>query len=88
MVGEIETLATQIVSSLVDNVDQVRIKSFRGESALMVEVHVAKEDIGKVIGRKGQTADAIRTVLKGAAGKQKLNVVVQIIEPNRAARHA
>ena len=65
---------------LVDNPDSVRLKEIEGEQARVYEVFVAKEDIGKVIGRQGKTADAIRWILYAIAGKEKKRTVLQIVD--------
>jgi len=80
---ELQDLVTAIVSSLVDHPSEVRVTSAQGESCTMLEVHVNKDDIGKVIGRQGHTASAIRTILSNAAGKHRTRVILDIAEPNR-----
>ena len=65
---------------LVDSPDSVRLKEIEGEQARVYEVFVAKEDIGKVIGRGGKTADAIRWILYAIAGKEKKRTVLQIVD--------
>lgn len=81
---ELEVLVHTIITSLVDKPNEVKVTTAHGQHSSVLEVHVAKEDIGKVIGRKGSTAHAIRLILNNAAGKQKTNAVLQIIEPDRA----
>ena len=73
-------LIKKIVEEIVDNPEQIKIKAVEGEHTLIIEVRVAKEDIGKVIGKQGRTARAIRTILAGASGKLKKRASFEIIE--------
>ncbi|AGK97345.1 KH domain-containing protein [Clostridium pasteurianum] len=68
-----------IVKSLVDNPDMVEITEVNGETSLILQLKVAQEDMGKVIGKQGRIAKAIRTVVKAAAIKQNIKVVVEIV---------
>ncbi|ADL68985.1 MULTISPECIES: KH domain-containing protein [Thermoanaerobacterium] len=68
-----------IAKSLVDNPDAVQINEIEGEQSIIIELKVAPEDMGKVIGKQGRIAKAIRTVVKAAATKEKKRVVVEII---------
>ncbi|MBL4930856.1 MULTISPECIES: KH domain-containing protein [Clostridium] len=68
-----------IAKSLVDNPDAVEVKAVAGEQSLILELKVAPEDMGKVIGKQGRIAKAIRTVVKAAAIKENKRVVVEII---------
>ncbi|ERK31460.1 MULTISPECIES: KH domain-containing protein [Clostridium] len=68
-----------IAKSLVDNPDAVEVKEVAGEQSLILELKVAPEDMGKVIGKQGRIAKAIRTVVKAAAVKENKRVVVEII---------
>jgi predicted RNA-binding protein YlqC (UPF0109 family) len=67
-----------IAQSLVENPDQVQIDSHRVGGTLYVDVTAAPGDVGRLIGRKGRTAQAIRLVAKAAAARQGLRVVVDI----------
>ena len=69
-----------IVQSLVDNPEQVEISEIEGDRTLILEIRMAKADIGKVIGKKGRTAQAIRTILRAASGKAKKQIIFEIIE--------
>ena len=69
-----------IVKSLVDQQDQVQIKEVIGEHAHVLELRVAKEDLGKVIGKGGAHASAIRTLMAAASGKEKKRYILEIIE--------
>lgn len=69
-----------IAKSLVDNPDEVHVNEIQGEQDLILELRVAPEDMGKVIGKQGRVAKAIRTVVKAAALNEKQKVVVEIID--------
>ena len=73
-------LIEDIVRSLVDQPDQVEIKEVIGEHAHVLELSVAKEDLGKVIGKGGAHASAIRTLMAAASGKEKKRYILEIIE--------
>ena len=68
-----------LAKSLVDNPDLVQVKEIAGEQSIILELKVAPEDMGKVIGKQGRIAKAIRTVVKAAAIKENKRVVVEII---------
>lgn len=65
--------------SLVDNPEAVTVNEINGEQSIILELKVAPEDMGKVIGKQGRIAKAIRTVIKAAAVKQNKRVIVEII---------
>ena len=69
-----------IVQALVDNPEQVEVSEVESSQSLILELRVAKADIGKVIGKKGRNAQAIRTILSAASGKMKKHIVLEIIE--------
>lgn len=69
-----------IARSLVDNPDAVSVKEISGEKSIILELKVASEDMGKVIGKKGRIAHAIRTVVKSAAIREDKRVEVEIIQ--------
>lgn len=69
-----------IAKSLVDNPDEVHVNEVQGEQDLILELRVAPEDMGKVIGKQGRVAKAIRTVVKAAALNEDRKVVVEIID--------
>jgi predicted RNA-binding protein YlqC (UPF0109 family) len=73
-------LIRDIVRALVDLPDEVEVSEVEGDHALILELKVAKSDIGKVIGRHGRTAQAIRTLLSAASGKAKKRIVLEILE--------
>lgn len=73
-------LLETIAVSLVDFPDQVSVNEVEGEKSIILELRVAKEDMGKVIGKQGRIAKAIRTVVKAAAVKENKRVVVEILQ--------
>lgn len=68
-----------IAKSLVDYPEQVSVNEINGEKSVVLELRVASEDMGKVIGKQGRIAKAIRTVVKASAIKKNKHVVVQIV---------
>lgn len=68
-----------IARSLVDSPEMVQVNEITGEQSIILELKVAPEDMGKVIGKQGRIAKAIRTVVKAAAIKENKRVVVEII---------
>lgn len=77
---EVRELIEEIVKALVDHPDQVHVNEVQGAHSSVLELHVAREDIGKVIGKKGVHADAIRKLVHAIGGKKKTRYVVEIIE--------
>lgn len=73
-------LVKVIAKALVDNPDAVEVRETTGRSAIVIELKVAPEDMGKVIGKQGRIAKALRTVVKAAAMKSNLKVVVEIVQ--------
>ena len=73
-------LVRYIVTALVDNPDQVSIVEVVGNQAAVLELKVAKEDLGKIIGKKGRTAQAIRTILNASSAKTKKRTILEIVE--------
>jgi hypothetical protein len=65
---------------LVNNPDAVEVRETQGDAASVLELRVAKEDLGRIIGKQGRTAKAMRTVLTAAASRQNRKVVLEIIE--------
>ncbi len=76
----LKDLITYIAGSLVDHPDQVQVTEVEGEQTTVLELRVAKEDLGKVIGRQGRTARAMRTILGAASSKAKKRSVLEILE--------
>ena len=73
-------LIEYIAKALVDNPDQVEVTEVEGQSTSVIELKVAKEDLGKIIGKQGRTARAMRTILSAASTKIKKRAVLEIIE--------
>ncbi|MEO0217033.1 MAG: KH domain-containing protein, partial [candidate division WOR-3 bacterium] len=73
-------LLEYIVKMIVDKPDHVDIREIPGEKVVIYEIRVDKEDVGKVIGKQGRTAKAIRTILAAVSLKRGKKVVVEIIE--------
>ncbi len=73
-------LLEHIAKSLVDNPDAVEVSEIEGQQTSVLELKVAKEDIGKVIGKQGRTARALRSILNAAASKLNKRAVLEILE--------
>jgi uncharacterized protein len=73
-------LIKNIAEALVDNPDQVSVNEIAGEHTMIIELRVAKQDLGKVIGKQGRTAQALRTILNGASGKIKKSITLEILD--------
>ncbi|MCB2186073.1 MAG: KH domain-containing protein [Deltaproteobacteria bacterium] len=73
-------LIKYIAQALVDNPEKVEVGEIEGEQTSVIELKVAKEDLGKVIGKQGRTARAMRTILSAASTKIRKRSVLEIIE--------
>ena len=73
-------LVEVIAKSLVDYPDQVVVTETENETAIVLELRVAQSDMGKVIGKQGRIAKAIRSVVKAAASKEEKKVIVEIMQ--------
>jgi hypothetical protein len=73
-------LISDIVKALVDQPDQVTISETEGGHTVVLELSVAKSDMGKVIGKLGRNAQAIRTIINAASGKARKRYVLEIVE--------
>lgn len=78
--GELAKMIEYMAKMLVDLPDQVSVNEIIGENTTVIELKVAKEDLGKIIGKQGRTARAVRTVLNGASTKLRKRTVLEIIE--------
>lgn len=76
----LKELVEFVVKKLVDKPESVSVSEISGEQATIVELRVAPEDLGKVIGKEGRTARAIRTLLHAAATKERKRAVLEILE--------
>ena len=79
-VTAVRELVEIMAKALVDNPDQVRVTEISAKHALVIELKPAKEDIGKIIGKKGRNVQAMRTILNAAAAKVRKRVIFEIIE--------
>jgi hypothetical protein len=75
-----QDLIEYIAKELVDNPEAVQVRVVEGSHASVVELRVAKEDVGKVIGRQGRIAEAMRTILGAVAMKDRKRAVLEILE--------
>jgi predicted RNA-binding protein YlqC (UPF0109 family) len=76
----IQELILYIVQAIVDNPDEVSVSVIEGAQTEVLELKVAKSDLGKVIGKKGRNIQAIRTILSAVSAKIKKRVVLELIE--------
>jgi predicted RNA-binding protein YlqC (UPF0109 family) len=77
---KLKELVIHIAQSLVDFPEKVEVKEVAGEQTAVLELKVAQEDLGKIIGKQGKTAKAIRTILGAAAAKLRKRAVLEILE--------
>jgi predicted RNA-binding protein YlqC (UPF0109 family) len=77
---EMKELIEYIAKALVDQPEMVKVTEVEGEKTSVVELSVAKEDLGKVIGKQGKTARAMRTLLSAASTKLRKRTILEIIE--------
>ncbi len=75
-----KSLVEHIVKELVDHPEEISVEEIDGERTSVIELRVAKEDLGKVIGKEGRIAKAIRVILSAATSKEKKKSVLEIIE--------
>ena len=80
MSSELKTLIEYVSKALVDMPDQVEVNEIAGEQTTVIELKVDKSDLGKVIGKQGRTARALRTILNAASTKLRKRSVLEIIE--------
>ncbi len=73
-------LVENIIKALVDNPDEVKVSEVEGEQTTVIELRVAQGDLGKVIGKQGRTARALRTILSAAGMKIRKRFVLEILE--------
>jgi predicted RNA-binding protein YlqC (UPF0109 family) len=75
-----EHFIANIARNLVDNPEAVRVNMIKGQQVSVLELQVAKEDLGKIIGKKGRTATAMRTLLSALSAKNRNPYVLEILE--------
>jgi predicted RNA-binding protein YlqC (UPF0109 family) len=73
-------LVELIARALVDNPEEVMVTAIEGNQATVLELKVAKEDLGKIIGKQGRTARSLRTIIGAASAKVRKRVVLEIVE--------
>jgi predicted RNA-binding protein YlqC (UPF0109 family) len=78
--AEAKELLEYLARSLVDNAEEVRVTATETDQALVLELSVAKDDVGKVIGKQGRIARALRTIVKASAVKNGKRAVVEIVD--------
>jgi predicted RNA-binding protein YlqC (UPF0109 family) len=73
-------LIERIARALVDKPEEVMVSAIEGNQATVLELKVAKEDLGKIIGKQGRTAKSLRTIVGAASAKERRRVILEIIE--------
>ena len=77
---EMKDLIATIAKALVDKPEEVITTEIKGQQASVIELRVAKEDVGKVIGKRGHTAQALRNILMSASTKLKMRCILEILD--------
>jgi predicted RNA-binding protein YlqC (UPF0109 family) len=77
---DLQEVVSFVAKALVDDPDEVRVEVIEGERTVIVELTVAPSDLGKVIGKDGRTARALRTLLAATSAKQSKRAVLEILE--------
>jgi predicted RNA-binding protein YlqC (UPF0109 family) len=77
---DLQALVQFLAQQLVDRPDEVEVEELEEDGAAVFELTVAEDDLGKVIGKQGRTARALRTVLSAAASKSRVRAVLEILE--------
>jgi predicted RNA-binding protein YlqC (UPF0109 family) len=77
---EARELVENLAKALVDKPEEVVVREIRGTQTTVIELKVAKGDVGKVIGKQGRTAHALRIILGAASSKMKLNCILEIVD--------
>ncbi len=72
-------LVSEILKAIVDNPDAVEVKEVEGERAAIIEIRVAPDDIGKVIGREGRIINSLRQIVRAAAGKDNKRITIELL---------
>ncbi len=80
MASELKELVEFLAKTLVDKPNEVEVREIEGEQTTVLELKVAKDDIGKIIGKQGRTARAVRTILSAASTKLRKRSVLEILE--------
>lgn len=87
MASELKDLIEHLAKALVDIPNEVEVREIEGEQTTVLELKVAKSDLGKVIGKQGRTARALRTILTGASTKLRKRSVLEILEDRDSPHH-
>jgi uncharacterized protein len=74
-----EDLVEYLAKGLVDNPDEVRVERVERDGALILELHVAADDVGKVIGRQGRIARALRTIVRASGARSNKRALLEIV---------
>lgn len=77
---ELESFVDYVVKSLVDNPDEVSLSTVENSEGATIQIRCSKEDIGKIVGKRGKTIMAIRSLVSGAAGRQRKRVSVDVMD--------
>jgi len=80
MAISVKDLVLHIAKAIVDRPEMVEVNGIEGESSVVIELKVAKEDVGKVIGKQGRTITAIRTILNAARAQKDKKHILELIE--------
>jgi uncharacterized protein len=75
----VQELVEYLAKGLVDNPDEVRVERVEKDGALVLELHVAPDDVGKVIGRQGRIARALRTIVRAAGARSNERALLEIV---------
>jgi uncharacterized protein len=78
--GAMKELVKYIAESMVDSPEEVEVTEIKGQNAVVLELKVAKADIGKIIGKQGRNVKAIRDILNAASAKTKMRTTLEILE--------
>jgi hypothetical protein len=73
-------LIEQIAKAIVEKPEEVHVRGIEGENAIVIELRVAKDDIGKVIGKRGKTITAMRTILNATRDQKRKRQVLEVVE--------
>ena len=77
---DLESFVEYVVKSLVDNPDEVKLSTVENSEGATIQIRCSKEDIGKIVGKRGKTIMAIRSLVSGAAGRQRKRVSVDVMD--------
>ncbi len=79
MIQPVQEMLTKLVKALVEHPDEVVVKPIEGDSTIVFEVEVNSEDTGKVIGKKGRTINALRTIIRSSASTGAKKVIMELV---------